>query len=292
MEVECCCILPKNLVPLRVWLGQQKLGRVNKFSPNFPRNHKYTSIICSISHRPSWNSPGSSFQTPVSLNHETPLLSEGDQGSNDGIVSDVETENILPPKLGTDELKSMLLDMDRSRLLRKLSEANQYNRFLKRQLQMKDDALFSLINELSVLEFESKALVTIAEEVASIGMQNDSRNIDGKCMQSRLLSRLQALHERVKEKIMNADSQKFEEITLLWVGMAESVQVMGSFDGWSQGEEMSAEYSGDYARFSATLKLRPGRYEVKFLVDGEWMLSPELPSIGEGVLKNNLLIVE
>lgn len=259
MEVECCCILPKNLVPLRVWLGQQKLGRVNKFSPNFPRNHKYTSIICSISHRPSWNSPGSSFQTPVSLNHETPLLSEGDQGSNDGIVSEVETENILPPKLGTDEL------------------------------QMKDDALFSLINELSVLEFESKALVTIAEEVASIGMQNDSRNIDGKCMQSRLLSRLQALHERVKEKIMNADSQKFEEITLLWVGMAE---VMGSFDGWSQGEEMSAEYSGDYARFSATLKLRPGRYEVKFLVDGEWMLSPELPSIGEGVLKNNLLIVE
>jgi hypothetical protein len=34
---------------------------------------------------------------------------------------------------------------------------------------------------------------------------------------------------------------------------------MGSFDGWSQGESMSMEYSGDYARFSTTLKLRPGR---------------------------------
>lgn len=37
---------------------------------------------------------------------------------------------------------------------------------------------------------------------------------------------------------------------------------MGSFDGWTQGEEMSPEYTGDYARFSATLKLRPGRYTI------------------------------
>ena len=40
----------------------------------------------------------------------------------------------------------------------------------------------------------------------------------------------------------------------------QCVQVMGSFDGWTQGEEMSPEYSGDYARFSTILKLRPGRY--------------------------------
>jgi hypothetical protein len=39
----------------------------------------------------------------------------------------------------------------------------------------------------------------------------------------------------------------------------QNVQIMGSFDGWSQGEAMSMEYSGDYGRFSATLKLRPGR---------------------------------
>ncbi|KAG1334736.1 putative protein PTST, chloroplastic [Cocos nucifera] len=74
--------------------------------------------------------------------------------------------------------------------------------------------------------------------------------------------------------------------------MAECVQVMGSFDGWTQGEEMSPEYSGDYARFSTILKLRPGRYEIKFLVDGEWQLSPELPTVGEGMMKNNLLVVE
>lgn len=48
--------------------------------------------------------------------------------------------------------------------------------------------------------------------------------------------------------------------------VTQGVQVMGSFDGWSQGEEMSPEYSGgDYARFSATLRLRPGRYQLSTL---------------------------
>jgi len=34
---------------------------------------------------------------------------------------------------------------------------------------------------------------------------------------------------------------------------------MGSFDGWSQGEHLSPEYTGSYTRFSTTLMLRPGR---------------------------------
>ncbi|XAR51461.1 hypothetical protein NMG60_11006094 [Bertholletia excelsa] len=38
--------------------------------------------------------------------------------------------------------------------------------------------------------------------------------------------------------------------------------------------------------------LRPGRYEIKFLVDGQWQLSPEFPTVGEGLMENNLLIVE
>lgn len=45
----------------------------------------------------------------------------------------------------------------------------------------------------------------------------------------------------------------------------QNVQIMGSFDGWSHGEAMSREYSGDYARFSATLRLRPGRYVLSVL---------------------------
>ncbi|CAN6697141.1 unnamed protein product [Malus baccata var. baccata] len=74
--------------------------------------------------------------------------------------------------------------------------------------------------------------------------------------------------------------------------MAESVQVMGTFDGWSQGEDLSPEYTASFTTFSTTLMLRPGKYEIKFLVDGEWKLSPEFPTVGEGLTTNNLLIVE
>ncbi|KAI9108366.1 hypothetical protein K1719_020557 [Acacia pycnantha] len=33
----------------------------------------------------------------------------------------------------------------------------------------------------------------------------------------------------------------------------------------------------------STLMLRPGRYEIKFLVDGEWKLSPEFPTVDGGI---------
>ncbi len=34
---------------------------------------------------------------------------------------------------------------------------------------------------------------------------------------------------------------------------------MGSFDGWTYGEQMSPESTGMYTRFTSTVKLRPGR---------------------------------
>lgn len=43
-------------------------------------------------------------------------------------------------------------------------------------------------------------------------------------------------------------------------GLAQSVQVMGSFDGWSRGVSMSPEYDGFSTKFSTTLRLKPGRY--------------------------------
>ncbi|KAJ0962644.1 hypothetical protein J5N97_027766 [Dioscorea zingiberensis] len=225
-------------------------------------------------------------EEPSSLSQEG-QLSDGDELAQKDDASDI----VLPTKLGPDELKWLLADSERAKLIRKLSEANRYNRFLKRQLQTNDTALVNIEEKLAALALELEALVALAEEVANSGVQPGTRKINGKYIHSHLVSRLEAINERVKQGVTDADSVKVEEITLYWIGMAESVQVMGSFDGWSLGEEMSPEYSGDYARFSTTLKLRPGRYEIKFLIDGEWHLSPELPTVGEGLLKNNLLIV-
>ena len=49
------------------------------------------------------------------------------------------------------------------------------------------------------------------------------------------------------------------------------VVLMGDFDGWTRGRELSAEdVTSDsvYARFECELRLRPGRYMVKLLVRG------------------------
>lgn len=192
----------------------------------------------------------------------------------------------------SDELKSLLADKERSKLLRKLSEANQHNRFLKRQSQIKDDAVVKFRSELAVLELELQTLVGLAEEIANFDVPSGSRKINGKYIQSHLLSRLEAVHDRVMVQIKDVDSLRPREIAVYWVGMAENVQIMGSFDGWSHGEAMSREYSGDYGRFSASLRLRPGSYEIKFLVDGEWKLSSEYPVAGEGLTQNNKLVVE
>ncbi|KAL6629798.1 hypothetical protein ACP70R_029563 [Stipagrostis hirtigluma subsp. patula] len=258
---------------------------------------KFTTMAYPMSPLVGRRSRWRSFAASLNL-EDGPAPSDSTSSSSEqtsdvhGTISGDASENLLSRKLNSDELKSLLADSERSKILRRLSEANQYNRFLKRQLQIKDDAIVKFKSELAVLELELQALVGLAEEIANFDVPSGSRKINGKYIQSHLLTRLEAIHDKVMEQIKDVDSLKPQEISVYWVGMAENVQIMGSFDGWSQGEAMSMEYSGDYARFSATLKLRPGRYEIKFLVDGEWRLSPEYPIAGEGMTQNNILVVE
>uniref|UniRef100_A0A0A9D670 AMP-activated protein kinase glycogen-binding domain-containing protein n=1 Tax=Arundo donax TaxID=35708 RepID=A0A0A9D670_ARUDO len=266
-------------------------------STNSSQRHKFSSMAYPmnplVGRRFRWRS----FAASLNL-EDGPAPSDSTSSSlektsdADGTIRGDASENLLSRKLNSDELKSLLADSERSKLLRRLSEANQYNRFLKRQLQLKDDAAVKFKGELAVLELELQALVGLAEEIASFDIPSGSRKINGKYIQSHLLSRLEAVHDKVMKQVQDVDSLKPREISIYWVGMAENVQIMGSFDGWSQGEAMSMEYSGDYARFSTTLKLRPGRYEIKFFVDGDWRLSPEYPIAGEGMTQNNILVVE
>ncbi|XP_071711315.1 protein PTST, chloroplastic isoform X3 [Rutidosis leptorrhynchoides] len=210
-----------------------------------------------------------------------------DDDVNDDSATDADA---LP--IDNDQLKSLLADAERANLLKKLSEANQHNRYLKRQLLVREDSLAQFKSDLAVTEIEIQALVNMAKEIANYGIPAGSRKINGKYIQSLLYSRLQGVQEKLKKQKKDVELVESKEVSLFWSGMAESVQVMGSFDGWSHGEYLSAEYTGTYTRFSISLMLRPGRYEIKFLVDGEWLLSTEYPTVGEGLMKNNLLIVE
>lgn len=266
-------------------------------STNSSRCHKFTDVACPMSpvirKRLRWRCFAASLNLEDGPAPSDSTSSSSEQTTDaDGTTNGDVSENLLSRKPSSDELKALLADSERSKLLRRLSEANQYNRFLKRQLQIKDDAVVKFKGELAVLELELQALVGLAEEVANFDVPLGSRKINGKYIQSHLLSRLEAVHDKIMEQVKSVDALKTQEIPVYWIGMAENVQIMGSFDGWSQGEAMSMEYSGDYGRFSATLKLRPGRYEIKFLVDGEWRLSPEYPTAGDGLTQNNILVVE
>ncbi|KAF3445220.1 hypothetical protein FNV43_RR14914 [Rhamnella rubrinervis] len=268
-------ILTPNVAAVNLRLGHRRLTQGQTSNRKYPMSSVF------------WRA----YSMPVSLEESSSLESENYPSEND-FATENSPEELLAQPLSSDELKSLLADSEREKLIRKLSEANQQNRFLKRQLHKKEDALINFKSELAVMELEVQALVKLAEEIAKSVIPEGSRKINGKYIQSHLLSRLEVVHKKLKEQIKDVNAAQSKEISLFWCGMAESVQVMGTFDGWSQGEHLSPEYTGSFTKFSTTLLLRPGRYEIKFLIDGEWHLSPEYPTVGEGLTENNLLIVD
>ncbi|CAN1122752.1 Protein PTST, chloroplastic [Linum perenne] len=254
--------------------------------PVCKRPHLYSTV----KHRKSqvsWRT----FIVAVSLKESSSYEPEDYFGDERSASEDSSEEQFDKP-LASDQLRSLLADSERAKLVKKLGEANQQNRFLKRQMMVNEETLISFKTELAVMELETKALVALAEEIAQAGIPKGSRKINGKYIQSHLLSRLQVLREKLGGQIKDVVAAQSKEISLFWVGMAESVQVMGSFDGWSQGTHLSPDYNGTFTKFTTTIMLRPGRYEIKFMVDGEWKLSPEYPTVGEGLTQNNLLVIE
>ncbi|CAN0913725.1 Protein PTST, chloroplastic [Linum grandiflorum] len=246
--------------------------------------------LCKLRHRKS-QVCYRTFKVPVSLKESSssslqPEDCFGDKGDDNA------SDELLDKPLASDQLRLLFADSEREKLVKKLGEANQQNRFLKRQMMVNEETLVSFKTELAVMELETEALVALAEEIARTGIPNGSRKINGKYIQSHLVSRLRVLREKLAEQMKGVAAAQSKEVSLFWVGMAESVQVMGSFDGWSQGEHLSPDYNGSFTKFATTLMLRPGRYEIKFLIDGEWRLSPEYPTVGEGLTENNLLVVE
>ncbi|KAL2333231.1 hypothetical protein Fmac_014444 [Flemingia macrophylla] len=289
-HLETQGILFSNISRTIGWESTKKLQSnvaAQSSRPNFHRLasscHAFTAVyprrpfICRV------NSMSISLQKSASY---------GNNSFEDEDPSTEEEEETLAKPLTREQISALLADTQRSKLTKKLSEANQQNRFLKRQLQVKEDALVKFKSELAVMELEIQALARLAEEIAQCGIPEGSRKINGKYIHSHLVARLEAVRGQLKEQINDVEVARSKEVSVFWVGMAESVQLMGTFDGWSQGEHLSPEYTGSFTRFSTTLMLRPGRYEIKFLVDGEWQLSPEFPVIGEGLTKNNLLVVQ
>ncbi|XP_024193984.1 protein PTST homolog 2, chloroplastic isoform X2 [Rosa chinensis] len=75
---------------------------------------------------------------------------------------------------------------------------------------------------------------------------------------------------------------------IVWTNPASEVLLAGSYDGWATQRKMERSSTGI---FSVSLKLYPGRYEIKFIVDGEWRIDPLRPIVRNNGFENNILII-
>ncbi|CAN6727312.1 unnamed protein product [Malus baccata var. baccata] len=75
---------------------------------------------------------------------------------------------------------------------------------------------------------------------------------------------------------------------IVWPNSASEVLISGSYDGWTTQRKMEKSRTGV---FSLSLKLYPGRYEIKFIADGEWRVDPLRPIVRNNGYENNVLII-
>ena len=92
--------------------------------------------------------------------------------------------------------------------------------------------------------------------------------------------------------LTNPDSN-YKIITISYTVPALWVAIQGSWDNWKEQIALKKVKTGQSDRnFYVTLKICPGNYQFKFIVDGEWRTSLAYPIVDhKDGIKNNLLTV-
>jgi 1,4-alpha-glucan branching enzyme len=93
-----------------------------------------------------------------------------------------------------------------------------------------------------------------------------------------------------KEKIKGGTGKK--KVTfILEVDGAVNISLMGDFNNWDEKTHPMKKH--DDVTWKKTVFLNPGRYEYRFLVDGEWRNDPNNNQLSENRFGtcNNFLIV-
>ena len=75
------------------------------------------------------------------------------------------------------------------------------------------------------------------------------------------------------------ETKVFVRLVLLQPG-ARSVSVAGDFNGWNPGQTQLERSEG--GMWTATIALKPGRYQYMFVIDGKQWLADPLAAEGEG----------
>uniref|UniRef100_A0A0E0D4Q2 AMP-activated protein kinase glycogen-binding domain-containing protein n=1 Tax=Oryza meridionalis TaxID=40149 RepID=A0A0E0D4Q2_9ORYZ len=133
------------------------------------------------------------------------------------------------------------------------------------------------------------------EETKVMQAQEELRSIRAKIA---VLEGKMALEIIEKNKIIEEKQRRLDEaekalselrtVYIVWSNPASEVLLTGSFDGWTSQRRMERSERGT---FSLNLRLYPGRYEIKFIVDGVWRNDPLRPLVSNNGHENNLLTV-
>ncbi|RDY05217.1 Protein PTST, chloroplastic, partial [Mucuna pruriens] len=199
------------------------------------------------------------------INRETGLYSLDGNANHHDIKSRIQhLESELSSALhllrsSTDKVTMQTVSESSSDYIAKLSDAWE---FQENEIMNAHDRLRSIRAKLAVLEGKMALAIMNAHKVV----------------------------EEKQKKINKAQKalQMLKTTCVVWPNNASEVFLSGSFDGWSTKRKMEKLSSG---MFSVSLQLYPGRYEMKFIVDGEWKIDPLRPAVTNNGHENNLLIV-
>jgi len=90
-----------------------------------------------------------------------------------------------------------------------------------------------------------------------------------------------------------AMDSNYKIMNINYTSSASWVAIKGSWDNWKEQIALKRVKSGqDSANFYVALKIAPGNYQFKFIVDGQWTLSPDYPILknkDDPLIVNNLL---
>ncbi|KAL1569926.1 protein PTST 2, chloroplastic-like isoform X3 [Salvia divinorum] len=136
------------------------------------------------------------------------------------------------------------------------------------------------------VEFQENEVMSAKQRLRSLRAK--LAVVEGKMTLARIEA--QKIIEVKKRRIGDArrSLQLLRTTSIVWPNSAAEVSLVGSFDGWTTQRRMRRSKSG---MFSITMKLYPGRYEIKFIVDGKWKLDPLRPIVNNNGHENNLFIV-
>lgn len=139
------------------------------------------------------------------------------------------------------------------------------------------DKVFNTIIHINVKVKESQS-----EAQTIFGFDKYSRGAkDYYSLSREIISKEEAIMEKMATQLKNvikAKAKEFSQVTLsLSNNDAQSVYVVGDFNNWTVRDDSRLKKSNGV--WKADLKLKPGNYKYRFIIDGSWQHDPSNPEV-------------